>query len=81
VIGWSSDGHLYVEAAAHETRMALHVEKLNPHTGVRTAWRELGKPTIAGVSPDRPIISPDGASYLYNYRLSLHDLYTVNGVR
>jgi Tol biopolymer transport system component len=81
VICWSSDGQLYVEAVAHETRISLHVEKLNPHTGVRTAWRELGKPTIAGVSPDRPIISPSGASYLYNYRLSLYDLYTVNGVR
>jgi hypothetical protein len=31
--------------------------------------------------PRPPIITPDGASYLYNYRLSLHDLYTVNGVR
>ncbi|HET6217224.1 MAG TPA: protein kinase [Acidobacteriaceae bacterium] len=81
VIGWSSDGELYVAPFAHEARGSLPVEKLNPHTGARKAWRDLGLLTISGINTDRPIITHDGASYLYGYSLSLYDLYTVNGVR
>jgi len=81
VLNWSSDGQLYVQTDPDETRNNLHVQKLNPHTGARTPWRELGKPTVGGVYPQRLIITPDGASYLYGYVLRLYDLYTVNGVR
>ena len=35
VLGWSSDGELYVAPFAHVARGALPVEKLNPHTGAR----------------------------------------------
>lgn len=80
LLGWSNDGRLYVETTGKDTNVERHVEKLNPHTGVRTAWRELAKPTIGGVFPQAPVITPDGASYFYIYRLSLSDLYTVNGV-
>ena len=47
VIGWSSDGELYVAPFAHVARGSLPVEKLNPHTGARKAWRDLGLPTSA----------------------------------
>ena len=52
----------------------------NPHTGKRRAWRDLSRPTISGVTAERPMITDNGASYLYGYSLSLYDLYTVNGV-
>jgi hypothetical protein len=81
LLGWSADGQLYVEATAKDTNVDRHVEKLNPHTGVRSAWRDLAKPTIGGVFPQQPVITPDGSSYFYPYRLNLSDLYTVNGVR
>jgi hypothetical protein len=81
VIGWSSDGELYVAPFAHVARGGLPVEKLNPHTGARRAWRDLGQPTISGIKADRPILTYDGASYVYGYSLSLYDLYTVDGVR
>ena len=81
VLNWSSDGQLYVQTDPDETSNNLHVQKLNPHTGARTPWRELGKPTVGGVYPQRPIITPDGASYLYGYVLRLYDLYTLSGVR
>jgi serine/threonine protein kinase len=81
VIGWSSDGELYVAPFTHVTRGVLPVEKLNPHTGARTAWRELAQPIVSGVKSDRPMLTYDGANYLYGYSLSLYDLYTVNGVR
>jgi WD40 repeat protein len=81
VLGWSSDGELYVAPFTGVTRGVLPVEKLNPHTGTRRAWRDLGQPVVSGIKPDRPILTDDGTSYLYGYSLSLYDLYTVNGVR
>jgi hypothetical protein len=81
VLGWTSDGQLYVEPVADDKRMTLHLVKVNPLTGARTAWRDLPKPAIGGIYPDPPLISPDGASYLYDYSLRLHDIYTVSGVR
>jgi len=81
VIGWSSDGALYVTLFTHVSRGVLPVEKLNPHTGARTAWRDLAQPIVSGVRADRPILTYDGANYIYGYSLSLYDLYTVSGVR
>jgi hypothetical protein len=81
VLGWSSDGELYVAPFTSVARGPLPVEKLNPHTGTRHAWRDLSQPVISGIKPDRPILTPDGASYIYGYTLSLYDLYTVSGVR
>jgi eukaryotic-like serine/threonine-protein kinase len=81
VLGWSSDGELYVAPFTREARGVLPVEKLDPHTGTRRAWRDLGQPVVSGIKPDRPILTYDGTSYLYGYSLSLYDLYTVNGVR
>jgi eukaryotic-like serine/threonine-protein kinase len=81
VLGWSSDGEIYVAPYTGVTRGVLPVEKLNPHTGTRHAWRDLGQPVVSGIKPDRPILTYDGKSYLYGYSLSLYDLYTVSGVR
>jgi dipeptidyl aminopeptidase/acylaminoacyl peptidase len=97
ILGWTSDGQLYVGSAPGTphprtngtaeivglpgARSAVHIAKLNPHTGARTAWRDLAMPPIGGVLPDPPIITPDGASYAFDYRLRLSDLYTVSGVR
>ena len=81
VLGWSIDGQLYVALAASDTSSIFRVDKLNPHTGARTLWRDLTVPRIGGLSPEWPIITPDGATYAFDYRLRLWDLYTVNGVR
>jgi WD40 repeat protein len=81
VLGWSSDGQLYVEVTGRETSVAVTVEKLNPYTGARKPWRDLAKPTIGGVSPLQPRLAPDGASYFFDYRLNIADFYIVSGVR
>ena len=81
VLGWTSDNQLYVEPNADEKGMTFHISKVNPLTGVRTAWRDLPKPAVGGIFPDPPLISPDGASYLYDYSLRLQDIYIVSGVR
>ena len=79
-LGWTSDGQLYV-ASADATGAGVKVEKLNPHTGARTPWRTLATAPIGGVVPDPPIITPDGNTYGFDYRVRLSDLYTVTGVR
>ena len=38
-LGWTSDGQLYV-ATRDTRRTTLPVEKLNPHSGARTPWRD-----------------------------------------
>jgi Tol biopolymer transport system component len=81
LLGWSSDGQVYVASTAANNRTALRVDKLNPHTGARTTWRNLVMPPIAGVFPEPPLITPDGATYGFDYRMRLSDLYIVNGVR
>ena len=50
-------------------------------TGARTPWRVLATAPIGGVVPDPPIITPDGNTYGFDYRVRLSDLYTVTGVR
>ena len=79
-LGWTSDGQLYV-SSPDTTGAGVKVEKLNPHTGARTAWRTLATAPIGGVIPDPPIITPDGNTYGFDYRVRLSDLYTVSGVR
>jgi Tol biopolymer transport system component len=79
-LGWTTDGQVYT-ALADATGAGVTVEKLNPHTGARTPWRVLATAPIGGVVPDPPIITPDGATYGFDYRVRLSDLYTVTGVR
>jgi eukaryotic-like serine/threonine-protein kinase len=79
-LGWTSEGQLYV-ALADANGAGVKVDKLNPHTGARTPWRTLATAPIGGVVPDPPIITPDGNTYGFDYRVRLSDLYTVTGVR
>ena len=81
ILGWSKENQLYVQSTERSTPTSLHIEKLNPFTGSRTPWRDLAMPAIGGVYPDPPIITPDGATYGFDYRMRLTDLYTVTGVR
>ena len=79
-LDWTSDGQLYVMPSAG-LGAGIKVEKLNPHTGARSPWRSLATAPIGGVIPDRPVITPDGNTYGFGYRVRLSDLYTVTGVR
>ena len=79
-LGWTNDGQLYV-ASADASGAGVKVEKLNPHTGARTPWRVLATAPIGGVVPELPVITPDGNTYGFDYRVRLSDLYTVTGVR
>lgn len=80
IMGWTSNDELYV-GTADQKRASFHIDKLNPFTGVRTAWGDLYGTPISGVFPDVPIFTPDGTSYAFDYRLRLSDLYVVSGVQ
>lgn len=80
ILGWSKDDQLYVQTT-DSTPTLLHVQKLNPFTGARAAWRDLPMPAIGGIFPEAPGITFDGSTYGYDYRMLLNDLYTVDGVR
>jgi dipeptidyl aminopeptidase/acylaminoacyl peptidase len=79
VLGWTGDGQLYV-GTANSKRGAFHVDRLNPQTGAHTAWGEISGPPISGIFPDAPIFTPDEATYGFDYRLRLSDLYTITCV-
>ena len=81
ILGWTSDGELYVVTLPTGARSTVHVDKVNPHTGAATPWRDLALPPIEGIFPEQPVITPDGSTYGFGYRLRLWDLYTVSGVR
>lgn len=80
ILGWTSEDEIYVRSIPDANRMMIHIDKLNPHTGARTVWRDLAMPPVGGVHPDAPIITPDGRSYAFDYRMNLSDLYIVSGV-
>ena len=81
LLGWADDDQIYLTSPPDLQRATLKIEKLNPQTGVRSAWKELSYSPIGGIFPEAPIFTPDGKSFAYDYRLRLWDLYTVSGVR
>jgi Tol biopolymer transport system component len=80
VLGWTSDGQLFVGSSIEGSATSFHVEKMNPHTGARSPWHDFAAPAMAGIRVDNFMITPDGKAYGFDYRLGLSDLYTVNGV-
>ncbi len=80
ILGWTNDDQVYV-GTGNINRAAYHIDKLNPFTGVRTASRDLYGIPYSGIAPDAPILTPDGATFAFDYRLRLSDLYVVSGVR
>jgi dipeptidyl aminopeptidase/acylaminoacyl peptidase len=79
ILGWTDDNQLFAGTPDRQ-RLAFHLIKLNPFTGARTPVRDLYGPAISGVFPDPPIFTPDGATYGFDYRLRLADLYVVSGI-
>ncbi|MGC2618244.1 MAG: protein kinase [Acidobacteriaceae bacterium] len=76
-LSWTADGQLYV--ASRLVEGVAHVDKLNPHTGARTPWRDIPLPTTSGSDTSWIDITPDGHTWALEYRLMLSDLYTVSG--
>jgi serine/threonine protein kinase/Tol biopolymer transport system component len=79
-LGWTSDNQVYVAGKA-DPGSSVNVEKLNPLTGTRTAWRTISAAPFGGVVIDTFVVTPDGTNYGFGYRARLSDLYTVSGVR
>ncbi len=79
ILGWTDDNQLFAGTPDRQ-RQAFHLIKLNPFTGTRTPFRDLYGIAISGVFPDAPMFTPDGATYGFDYRLRLADLYVVSGI-
>jgi eukaryotic-like serine/threonine-protein kinase len=81
-LGWTSENHLYIGNIPKPGAMSDPVQKVDPHTGTRTAWRDIPVIPVAGLGVTQPpIITPDGSTYGWGYRLSRFDLYTITGPR
>jgi serine/threonine protein kinase len=76
--GWSVDGRLYVSQKAG---MRIRVFRVDPATGRREVWKEIGPADTTGVWPsDGLFVTPDGSAYVYTFARRLSDLYLVEGL-
>jgi dipeptidyl aminopeptidase/acylaminoacyl peptidase len=77
---WSADGRLlYV---FRRTELPVRLYRVDPATGRKELWKEIGPPDTAGVTGiGHFMLTADGASYVYNYVRTLSDLYLVEGLR
>jgi eukaryotic-like serine/threonine-protein kinase len=81
-LNWSSDNRLYVGYAPPPGAMSVAVVKLDPHTGARTAWRNIPIMPVRDTNITHPpIITPDGSAYAYGYTQRIFNLYTITGPR
>jgi len=77
--GWSKDGRLFVVA---RSGLRTRVFRLDPVTGRREFWKELGPADATGVwPPDSQYVTPDGSAYIYSFARRLSDLYVVEGLK
>jgi eukaryotic-like serine/threonine-protein kinase len=75
---WTGDGRVFVATVGPTN---VRIDRLNPWTGERTAFRQMPVPAITGMRISPPFITPDGSVLTYGYSLSSSDLYVVAGVR
>jgi hypothetical protein len=79
VLSWAHDGALYIRDMKRSP--VAHIFRLDPKTGRRELWRELGPPEMSGVVGVGNIaLAVDGKAYAYNYSRQLSDLYVVAGL-
>ena len=79
VFGFTNDGRLFVGKVSG-ARLAL--SRLDPATGRREAWKEIGPADATGAWPiDGICVTPDGSAYVYNFARRLSDLYVVAGLK
>ncbi|MCX6543897.1 MAG: protein kinase [Acidobacteria bacterium] len=78
--GRSKDGWLYVFARSGGPRTRVFL--VDPATGRREFWKEIGPADATGVwPPDSHYVTPDGEAYIYSFARRLSDLYVVEGLR
>jgi Tol biopolymer transport system component len=77
---WSPDGRsLYVY---RQDELPARVFRVDVASGRKELWKTLGPSDPAGViGLGHVILTPDGTSYIYNYRRALSDLYLVEGLK
>ena len=77
---WASDGLLYVEKGSQSV-LPMHVYRVDPATGRKGDWRDLGPANMTGLSRLSLLRVADNGAYAYNYFRGLSDLYLVERLR
>ena len=78
-VGWAADNRLYVQQTSG---FRIRVFRVDPATGRREFWKEIGPPDPTGVwPPDGLSVTPDGSAYVYTFARRLMDLYLVDGLK
>ena len=77
---WTADGRsLYV--SRFSARSGL-IDVVEIATGNRTQWKRFQPLDAAGSNrPGRPMISPDGTTYVYSFRRVLGELFLATGMK
>ena len=76
-LAWSPDGKALWVARYEQT--PPRIERVDVATGRSRAWTGLGRSAPSGLSGEyRILVTPDGASYAYNYFRSVNDLYLAS---
>jgi hypothetical protein len=78
-IGWSADGRSVF--LRREGALPMAVLRMDVASGRKEPWKELAPPDRAGVVWMSPLVTADGAAYVYTYHRVLSDLYLVQGLK
>jgi tRNA A-37 threonylcarbamoyl transferase component Bud32/dipeptidyl aminopeptidase/acylaminoacyl peptidase len=77
--GWTDDGRLYVYGGSGPR---IRMFRLEPATGRREPWKEIGPADTTGVwPPDTIVVTPDGSTCAYSFARRLTDLFVVEGLK
>jgi Tol biopolymer transport system component len=76
---WSADGRSLYVTEKHEE--LVKVWRRDLASGRRELWKEIAPPDPAGILFLKPLIPPDGKSYVYGYGRGLNTLYLVQGLK
>lgn len=79
LFGWTADGQIYSFVPGSPESSIVHFDKVNPHTGAHTPWRDIAISRLAGTDVSDLFFTPDGSAYAWGYRFGVIDLYTIDG--
>jgi len=79
-LGWRSDNRSIYVSTQHDRNDFFRISIFDLETARRTEWKEI-HPVIAVDEVSKPMITPDGRAYAYNYAFVRSQLYLANGIR
>ncbi len=78
-IGWREDSRSIYVDRHHDVNRMLAVFVLDIESGNKTPWKEI-RPARPVDEAFNPVITPDGRTYAYNFRVKTSELYVASGL-